>query len=87
MVLVAGHGSADAPPCDVTIVCGGPAGERRSRIPRCSPARGPRSARRRGRSIGALLKADGRSRINGPVSRSSVSQKASRLCGRRYSRC
>ena len=44
MVLVAGHGSADAPPCDLTIVCGSPAGERRSRMPRSSPARGPRPA-------------------------------------------
>jgi transcriptional regulator GlxA family with amidase domain len=24
LTVVAGHGSADAPPCDVTIVCGGP---------------------------------------------------------------
>jgi hypothetical protein len=38
LTVVARHGFADAPPCDVTIVCGGPAVERRSGMEPCSPS-------------------------------------------------
>jgi transcriptional regulator GlxA family with amidase domain len=50
LTVVARHGFADVPPCDVTIVCGGPGwrpqsavvpdGVRRARMPQCSASCG-----------------------------------------------